>query len=54
MIRLYNVLRKFCYLSTVNETEVVETAESEVVEETEENAGLTKALDTYRWNFLKS
>jgi len=56
MIRLYNVLRNFCYLSTVNKTEVVETAESEVVEtaesevveETEENAGLTKALDTYR------
>jgi len=48
MIRLYNVLRKFCYLSTVNKTKVVETAESEVVEETQENAGLTKALETYR------
>ena len=56
MIRLYNVLRKFRYLSTVKETKVLETPESEkvveeleeVVEETQENAGLNKALDTYR------
>jgi len=56
MIRLYNVLRKFRYLPTVKETKVIETPESEkvveeleeVVEETQENAGLNKALDTYR------
>jgi len=49
MIRLYNVLRKFCYLSTVKETKLLETPEpEEVVEETQENAGLNKALDTYR------
>ncbi len=56
MIRLYNVLRKFCYLSTVKKTKVLETPEPkevveeplEVVEETQENAGLNKALDTYR------
>jgi len=53
MIRLYNVLRKFRYLSTVKETKVLETPEpeevvEEVVEETQENAGLNKALDTYR------
>jgi DNA-directed RNA polymerase I, II, and III subunit RPABC2 len=50
MIRLYNVLRKFSYLSDVKEPELIEApqpdenAESEV----EENAGLNKALDTYR------
>ncbi len=55
MIRLYNVLRKFRYLSTVKKTKVLETPEPEkvveeleVVEVTEENAGLTKALETYR------
>jgi len=56
MIRLYNVLRKFRYLSTVKETKVSKTPEpeevveepEEVVEETKENAGLNKALDTYR------
>ena len=49
MIRLYNVLRKFCYLSTVKKTKVLETPEpEEVVEEPQENAGLNKALDTYR------
>ncbi len=49
MIRLYNVLRKFCYLSTAKETKLLETPEpEEVVEVTEENAGLNKALDTYR------
>ena len=48
MIRLYNVLREFWYLSaaTSEENDVVE---SEVAEpESMENAGLTKALDTYR------
>ena len=48
MIRLYNVLRKFCYLSDVKETKVIEVAEDEVVAEELENAGLNKALDTYR------
>ncbi len=49
MIRLYNVLRKFCYLSSVKETKLLEAPEpEEVVEETQENAGLNKALDTYR------
>ena len=49
MIRLYNVLRKFCYLSNTKETKVVESPETEVVSEViEENTGLTKALDTYR------
>ena len=48
MIRLYNVLRKFCYLSDVKETKVVEVPEDEVVAEEIENSGLNKALDTYR------
>jgi phosphoribosylglycinamide formyltransferase 2 len=48
MIRLYNVLRKFCYLSNVKETKVVEVPEDEVVAEEIENSGLNKALDTYR------
>ncbi len=49
MIRLYNVLRKFRYLSTVKKTKVLEIPEpEEVVEVTEENAGLNKALETYR------
>jgi len=54
MIRLYNVLRKFCYLSNTEETKVVESPETEVVSEViEENTGLTKALDTYRKLFEK-
>ncbi|WP_299290565.1 DNA-directed RNA polymerase subunit K [Nitrosopumilus sp.] len=48
MIRLYNVLRKIRYLSSAKETEVVEAPEVAEAEETEENAGLNKALDTYR------
>lgn len=57
MIRLYNVLRKTRYLSDANETEVMEVVEEEIPEteeiidadaEIETNAGLTKALDTYR------
>lgn len=59
MIRLYNVLRKFCYLSDVEEAPLLESPEPEEPflestesEETEvapeENTGLNKALDTYR------
>jgi len=54
MIRIYNVLRKFCYLSNTEEIKSLESTETEGVnEETEENAGLTKALDTYRKLFEK-
>jgi len=50
LIRLYNVLRKFWYLSSTKEPEIVEApqTEEEVESEVEENAGLNKALDTYR------
>ena len=54
MIRLYNVLRKFCYLSDVKEAPLLDVPQTEEVLETseeitpEENAGLNKALDTYR------
>ena len=50
MIRLYNVLREFWYLSESRETKLVESVETEEVLEVEpeENAGLNKALDTYR------
>ena len=49
MIRLYNVLRKFWYLANIKNPEVLESKEEEVLdEEPEENAGLNKALDTYR------
>ena len=48
MIRLYNVLRKIRYLSEAEETSILESPETENVEEVEENAGLNKALDTYR------
>jgi len=50
MIRLYNVLRKFCYLPNSKETKLVEATETVEVDEPEviENAGLTKALETYR------
>jgi len=49
MIRLYNVLRKFCYLSSTKKTALVEVPNDEVLDtETDENAGLTKALETYR------
>ncbi len=48
MIRLYNVLRKFPYLSDAEETKLVEPVVETVEEESEENAGLNKALDTYR------
>ena len=43
MVRLYNVLRRFVYLSSV-ENDLVEAE----ISESEENAGLNKALDTYR------
>jgi len=50
MIRLYNVLRKFCYLSNSKETKLVEAPETVEVDEPEviENSGLIKALETYR------
>ncbi len=58
MIRLYNVLRKFAYLSDSEESQLMESQQPEEdvdapVEENvdapvEENAGLNKALDTYR------
>ena len=48
MIRLYNVLREFWYLSAAT-SEEHEITDPEVAEtESVENAGLTKALDTYR------
>jgi len=47
MIRLYNVLRKIRYLSRSNET-IVKSPKAGISEEAEENAGLNKALDTYR------
>jgi DNA-directed RNA polymerase I, II, and III subunit RPABC2 len=43
MVRLYNVLRRFVYLSDV-ENDLVEAK----ISESEENVGLNKALDTYR------
>jgi len=55
MIRLYNVLRKFPYLSNSKETKLVKDPETEQATETEvvdseveENTGLNKALETYR------
>ena len=50
MIRLYNVLRKNAYLSDAKKTEAVAVTEDEIAstEEVETNAGLNKALDTYR------
>ena len=48
MIRLYNVLRKFRYLADAEEIEVLEPQGTEAQPEPEKNAGLSKALDTYR------
>ena len=54
MIRLYNVLRKFSYLSNVKKPELLKESQAETEAtleeepEVEENAGLNKALDTYR------
>jgi DNA-directed RNA polymerase I, II, and III subunit RPABC2 len=47
MIRLYNVLREFLYLSNVKEPKSV-TSETIVDLEVDPNVGLNKALDTYR------
>ena len=54
-IGIYNALRKFPYLSSIEDSDVIETSEPESVEmdEVEEedyevNAGLDKALATYR------
>ena len=48
MIRLYNVLRKFLYLSNSEDPKLV-TPETEIVEgEPDTNVGLNKALETYR------
>ncbi len=48
MIRLYNVLRKFLYLTKSEEPKLV-TPETKIVEdESDTNVGLSKALDTYR------
>ncbi len=48
MIRLYNVLRKFLYLTKSEEPKLV-TPETKIVEdESDANLGLNKALDTYR------
>jgi DNA-directed RNA polymerases I, II, and III subunit RPABC2 len=48
MIRLYNVLREFLYLSNPEEPQLV-TTESETLEtEADPNVGLNKALETYR------
>ena len=48
MIRLYNVLREFLYLSNPEETQLA-TPETEITEgEVDANLGLNKALDTYR------
>jgi len=50
MIRLYNVLRKFWYLSKSEEikSEDVPKTEEDPDSKVNENAGLTKALETYR------
>jgi DNA-directed RNA polymerase I, II, and III subunit RPABC2 len=50
MIRLYNVLRKFAYLSKTEESQVIEAPkpEEDLDAPVEENAGLNKALETYR------
>ncbi len=55
MIRLYNVLRKFCYLSKSKETQLVDVPKTEEDSDSKvnENAGLTTALDTYRKLFEK-
>ncbi len=46
MIRLYNVLREFLYLSSIEEPQL---ATSETIDgESDSNRGLNKALDTYR------
>jgi len=48
MIRLYNVLREFLYLSSINEPELNTSENGTVDVELNPNIGLNKALDTYR------
>ena len=48
MIRLYNVLRKFLYLSKSEEPQLVTPKNKIVEDESDANLGLNKALDTYR------
>ena len=50
MIRIYNVLKDSRYLSdaAAEETELLEAPEIKEEIEPEENAGLNKAIDTYR------
>jgi DNA-directed RNA polymerase I, II, and III subunit RPABC2 len=48
MIRLYNVLREFLYLSSTKESKIVPAVAEVVVDEVDPNVGLNKALDTYR------
>jgi len=50
MIRLYNVLRKIWYLSNSKETKLVDVPKTEEDSDSKvnENAGLVKALETYR------
>ena len=48
MIRLYNVLRKFLYLSKSKEPQLVTPKTKIVEDESNANLGLNKALDTYR------
>ena len=42
------IWKNFCYLSDANETKLLEATPEEVLDQVEENAGLNKALDTYR------
>ena len=48
MIRLYNVLREFLYLSSIKEPELNTSEDGTVDVESNPNVGLNKALDTYR------
>jgi len=50
MIRLYNVLRKIWYLAKSEETQLVDVPKTEEDSDSKvnENAGLVKALETYR------
>jgi len=45
MIRLYNVVRKFCYLSKTEETQVAESPEAEVTSEVTEEKAIEKAIN---------
>jgi DNA-directed RNA polymerase I, II, and III subunit RPABC2 len=48
MIRLYNVLREFLYLSNPDESQLATPETAITEEEVDENKGLTKALNTYQ------